>query len=197
MSQQQATREKDLAGTIPQNILSRIARKVSRIWWRSWLRLTKPGLRCGKQCWIFYSKVRFDTWPGPIEMGDQCTITGGHLMGRVHLGDRVNLVDPYRVGGSSRYKVTIGSDTWVAPNAYLVPVTHCYKRRDLTVSQQGSRGGDITIGRDCWIGINVVVSPGVTIGDGAVIGANSVVTKDIPEYAIAAGAPAEVISWRQ
>ncbi|WEN69649.1 CatB-related O-acetyltransferase [Staphylococcus sp. NRL 16/872] len=52
------------------------------------------------------------------------------------------------------------------------------------------------IGNDVWLGANVVVLQGVTIGDGAIIGANAVVTKDIPDYAIAVGIPAKVIKYR-
>ena len=53
------------------------------------------------------------------------------------------------------------------------------------------------MGDDVWIGTNSVVLPGVTIGKGAVIGAGTVVTKDIPEYAIAVGNPARVIKYRE
>ncbi len=56
--------------------------------------------------------------------------------------------------------------------------------------------GDINIGNDVWLGFNTTILSGVTIGDGAVIGANSLVTKDIPPYAIAAGQPARVITYR-
>ena len=60
-----------------------------------------------------------------------------------------------------------------------------------------SVGGDLaTIGNDVWIGANVVVLRGVTIGDGAIVAANAVVTKDIPPYAIAGGIPAKVIRPR-
>ncbi|MEH7470020.1 CatB-related O-acetyltransferase [Priestia megaterium] len=52
------------------------------------------------------------------------------------------------------------------------------------------------IGNDVWCGANVVIRQGIEIGDGAVIGANSVVTKDIPSYAIAVGAPAKIIRYR-
>lgn len=55
----------------------------------------------------------------------------------------------------------------------------------------------ITLGDDVWIGANSVILPGVTIGRGAVIGAGAVVTKDIPEYAIAVGNPARVIKYRE
>jgi acetyltransferase-like isoleucine patch superfamily enzyme len=54
----------------------------------------------------------------------------------------------------------------------------------------------ITIGNDVWIGVEALVLDGVTIGDGAVIGARSVVTKDIPPYAIAVGSPAKIIKYR-
>lgn len=54
----------------------------------------------------------------------------------------------------------------------------------------------VRIGSDCWLGAMVAVLKGVTIGDGAVIGAGSVVTRDIPGYTIAAGVPAEVIRER-
>lgn len=176
------------------------ARGLRRAWvrFRLWLvRLRNPGLTVGARPRIDFARVRFDTWPGPISIGDDCGVYGGDIEGTLVVGDRVNLIRPCRIGGSSRYAVTIGSDTWVAPNAFIVSVTHACNRRDLTIREQGTRGGDITIGEDCWIGVNVVVSPGVTIGRGAVIGANSVVTKDIPEYAIAVGAPAKVIGNRE
>lgn len=54
----------------------------------------------------------------------------------------------------------------------------------------------IEIGDDCWLGINVVVAPGVVIGRGCVIGANSVVTRNLPPYSVAVGAPARVIRQR-
>ncbi|MBU4174073.1 MAG: maltose O-acetyltransferase [Actinobacteria bacterium] len=56
--------------------------------------------------------------------------------------------------------------------------------------------GPVTIGSDCWLGAMVVVLKGVTIGDGAVVGAGAVVTTDIPEYAIAVGVPAKVVGER-
>jgi len=176
------------------------ARVLRRLWVRfriALIRLRNPGLTIGVRPRIDFSRVRFDTWTGPIAIGDDCGIYAGSIEGTLTLGDNVNLMSPCRVGGSSIYKVTIGSNTWVAPNAYIVPVTHVHKRRDLTITEQGVRGGDITVGEDCWIGINAVISPGVTIGKGAVIGANSVVTRDIPEYAVAVGAPAKVIGRRE
>lgn len=56
--------------------------------------------------------------------------------------------------------------------------------------------GDIIVKDDVWIGYNSIIMSGVTIGQGAVIGAGSIVTHDIPEYAIAAGVPARIIKYR-
>src|SRR5690606_10031801 len=58
------------------------------------------------------------------------------------------------------------------------------------------RGKPVAIGNDVWIGHGAVVMPGVSIGDGAVVGANAVVTKDVPPYHIVAGAPARVLRPR-
>lgn len=56
--------------------------------------------------------------------------------------------------------------------------------------------GDVIIGNDVWIGLNSTILSGVKIGDGAIIGAGSVVTKDVPNYAICAGNPARLIKYR-
>ncbi len=63
-------------------------------------------------------------------------------------------------------------------------------------SVTGIRKGNVVIGNGVWIGDSVVVLPGVKIGNGAVIGAGSIVTKDIPDYAVAVGNPARVIKMR-
>jgi acetyltransferase-like isoleucine patch superfamily enzyme len=64
----------------------------------------------------------------------------------------------------------------------------------VTEREQGlERALPIKIGRDCWLGGNVSVMAGVTIGDGCTIGSNSTVTRDIPAYSVAAGSPARVI----
>lgn len=64
------------------------------------------------------------------------------------------------------------------------------------VAAAWNRKGDIMIGNDVWIGYEAVILAGVTIGDGAVIGARAVVTKDVPPYAIVGGVPARVIRSR-
>ena len=56
--------------------------------------------------------------------------------------------------------------------------------------------GAVSIGNACWIGDNVIILPAVTVGDGAVIGAGSIVTKDVPPFAVVAGNPARLLKYR-
>jgi len=62
---------------------------------------------------------------------------------------------------------------------------------------QGDTFDPVIIGDDVWIGCNVVILPGTTIGSHAVIGAGAVVTKDIPEYAVVVGNPARIVKFRE
>ena len=65
-----------------------------------------------------------------------------------------------------------------------------------SVADAWDNKGDIVVGNDVWIGYEAVILSGVTIGDGAVIGARAVVTKDVPPYAVVGGVPAKVIKYR-
>ena len=82
--------------------------------------------------------------------------------------------------------VHIGDRTWVLNGAFVMAHDHC---RSLRV--------DTYIGKDCVIGVNAIIMPGVKIGNGAVIGAGAVVTKDVPDYAIVGGVPAKIIKYRK
>ena len=82
------------------------------------------------------------------------------------------------------------------PFAQMLPMVKGLKVKQLPPNGLPTTKGDIVIGNDVWIGQDVTILSGVKIGDGAVVGAKSVVTKDIPAYAIAAGNPAEVKKYR-
>jgi maltose O-acetyltransferase len=87
--------------------------------------------------------------------------------------------------------VNIGSRTLFGPNVQIYTATHPINHDERAVGLEYAR--PITIGDDVWIGGSTVICPGVTIGDRSVIGAGSVVTKDIPADVIAAGNPCRVI----
>ncbi|OZG61492.1 bacterial transferase hexapeptide repeat protein [Bifidobacterium lemurum] len=87
--------------------------------------------------------------------------------------------------------ITIGDHTMIGPNVTLVTTGHPV-RPDLR-EKLGQYSEPVVIGRNVWIGAGVTVLPGVTIGDNSVIGAHSLVTKDIPANVVAYGSPCEVV----
>lgn len=87
--------------------------------------------------------------------------------------------------------VTIGSRTLFGPNVQIYTATHPMDHKERATGLEYAK--PIKIGEDVWVGGSVVICPGVTIGDRSVIGAGSVVTKDIPDDVFAAGNPCRVI----
>lgn len=92
--------------------------------------------------------------------------------------------------------VTIGDNVTIGPDCNIWTTNHVTSDLSKPINTQGMKAKPIIIHEDVWIGVNTIVLPGVTIGRGAVIGAGAVVTKDIPDYAIAVGNPANVIKTR-
>ena len=88
-------------------------------------------------------------------------------------------------------KVSIGSRTLFGPNVQLYTATHPIDFKERAGGLEYAK--PIVIGEDVWIGGSVVICPGVTIGDRTVIGAGSVVTRDVPAGVFAAGNPCKVI----
>ena len=91
--------------------------------------------------------------------------------------------------------IVIGDDCLIAPFVYIVDSNHQIKKGQ-KINEQPNESGPISIGNDVWIGSNVTILKGVHIGDGAVIGANSLVNTDVPANAIYAGTPAKMIGER-
>ena len=79
----------------------------------------------------------------------------------------------------------------VAPGVRIATINHDFNERHTKYTY-----GKVTIGKNAWIGLNVTICPGVTIGKYAVVAAGAVVTKDIPDYAVAGGVPAKVIKMQ-
>ena len=90
----------------------------------------------------------------------------------------------------------IGKNVMMGPDVTILTHTHNIDRTDIPMGHQGSRIAEVVIGNDVWIGMRVIIMPGVKIGNGVVIGAGAVVTKDVPDFAIVGGVPAKIIRYR-
>lgn len=107
----------------------------------------------------------------------------------IHIGE--NFIGNFNLTILDEAEVRIGDNVMIGPNCSLITVTH---HSDALERRNGlMRGLPITIGNNVWIAANVVVLPGVTIGDNAIIGAGSVVTKDVEPNTVVAGNPAKFI----
>jgi acetyltransferase-like isoleucine patch superfamily enzyme len=96
---------------------------------------------------------------------------------------------------SAATSVRLGEKVLIARNVYVSDHIHAYGNPEVAVLDQGlTRLQPVVIEDGAWLGENVVVCPGVTIGRGAVIGANAVVREDVPPHAVAVGIPARVVS---
>lgn len=95
---------------------------------------------------------------------------------------------------AAQQRVTIGDHVMFANGCFIGDAEHRFDDPELPVTWQGfTSKGPVTIGANCWFGVHCAVASGVTIGERCVIGANSVVTKDVGEATIAAGAPARKV----
>ena len=107
-----------------------------------------------------------------------------------HIGERSSLW-----AGDTTGRIVIGDTVSLAPEVFIIASDYGFERGK-PFRQQSKRERDVIIGDDVWLGVRVVVTAGVTIGDGCIVGAGAVVTKDLPPNAIAAGVPARVIGER-
>ncbi|CAI4217914.1 unnamed protein product [Parascedosporium putredinis] len=89
--------------------------------------------------------------------------------------------------------ITVGDRTLIGPNCSFFSASHPQDPTLRNGTAGPESGKPIVIGADCWLGGNVIILPGVTIGRGSTVGAGSVVTKDVPEYTCVAGNPARII----
>ena len=115
----------------------------------------------------------------------------GYVIGDlVYIGEDCIIIDDLG-DSSSEFNLTIGDRAAISPRVTFV--LHTQPNDARTVPYVNSHKGSITVCADAWIGTGAVILPNVTIGEGAVVGANSVVTKSVPPYTVVGGVPARKI----
>ena len=129
-----------------------------------------------------------------------------------HVGENVN-IEPHAyfnhalsigdnsgIGSYSELygEIQIGNDVMMGTHCIIYSRNHDFSRTDIPMWKQGfSAVKPVIIGDDVWIGGRVTILPGVHVGNGVVIGAGAVVTKDVPDYAVVGGNPAKVLKSRK
>jgi acetyltransferase-like isoleucine patch superfamily enzyme len=166
-------------------------------WRKSYFRVL--GMRIGRHTWLGRLSV---TWPHQVDIGCSCLIEEGvsfKFDGIWCPGPSIVIVDVVFIGRGCEFnirkQITVGSRTAIASGCQFIDHDH-----DITGTKLDELPGPeaaIEIGEDVWLGCNVIVLKGVTIGDGAVIAAGAVVTKNIPAGEVWAGIPAKKISSRK
>lgn len=125
----------------------------------------------------------------------ECTGVIRELGEELVIGDNVGIAANAFI--AMRGKIKIGSNTIFGPGVSIHAENHNFQETDKPIKLQGATRKGIKIGEDCWIGSKAIILDGVTIGNHCVIAAGAVVTKDVPDYAIAGGVPAKVIKMRK
>jgi len=157
--------------------------------------LNISGCRIGKNVEVLHGVS--------IKRNNDCLVSVG-MNSRLREGLIIQSADGVSVGNNTDLgpytviygKVSIGNFVMISPHVMLVAGTHNFDSRAIPMRSQGGAIQEIVIGDDVWIGANAVILGGRRIGEGAVIGAGSVVTKDVEPYAIVAGNPARFIKYR-
>ena len=129
-----------------------------------------------------------------IRIGKNCVFQGSPDS-KIILHDGVTVNN----GGviTSLFQITIGSGTSIGEFTSIRDYNHKFNDPEIPIKSSIYLGAPIVIGEDCWIARGCVILPGVTIGDGAIVAANSVVNKDVEPYSIVGGVPAKLIKYRK
>lgn len=163
--------------------------QVSR-WWRAFRLRCTGRISVGSNCRIEQSAVFDLDGGGTIHVGDEVEIQVGAVLAThgadIHIEDGA-YIGPYCViyGG-----VTIGRHSMIAAHSVIVPANHSTAAGDIPMQLQPKTREGIRIGHDVWIGAHCTILDGVSLGDGCVIGAGSVVSQSVSPMTIAYGVPA-------
>lgn len=152
--------------------------------------------------WL-YKKIRWNTHimltahihrKGNVSLGYKSSISHGVTINcnEFKLGNNSQLNPNVTIYGN----VIIGCNVMIAPSVMIAGGNHNFSNRNIMMINQGSTSKGIEIDDDVWIGANSVILDGVKIGRGSIIGAGSVVTKDIVPYSINFGNPCKYIKSR-
>lgn len=166
---------------------------LRRIYYRSRLATSAPELTIQTNVTI--------TCPGSISIGHKCHLARDCKLyatpeSLIRIGTNFSANANVMINARGEGHITIGNNVLIGPNVVLRSNNHVFERADMLINDQGMTEGSIIIGNDVWIASNAVILQNVSIGDGAVVAAGAVVTKDVPPYTVVGGVPARAIGTR-
>jgi galactoside O-acetyltransferase len=153
--------------------------------------------KCGKRLRLAWGAVV--KGPENIILGDDFSTTGtlyiyAHDGGYVEVGNRCSVNTNVQLGGAGG-RLVIGNNVMIGPNVVIRVANHGMAR-DKLMRDQSHISGEIIVEDDVWIGSNAVITSGVTLANGTIVGAGAVVTKSTEPYSIVGGVPARKIGER-
>ncbi|MCR4405508.1 MAG: acyltransferase [Anaerolineae bacterium] len=164
-----------------------------------------PNLRMGSHCFIddYVTIYAHPGAQGGVYLADNVHLYRWSIVelgkgdGSLHIGSNT-YIQAGCILNAFVASINIGANCMIAQHCAFMPYQHSFTDPGRPMREQPlTSRGDIVLEDDVWLGVNVCVLDGVTIGQGAIVGAGAVVTKDIPPYAIAGGVPARVIRFRE
>jgi acetyltransferase-like isoleucine patch superfamily enzyme len=168
--------------------------------------------------YTFINRYKFGSWGSKSVIEPSAKLINPYL---IHVGSEVSISEHAWLNakderGNKKPTLIIGDGTsigrfvhinaWrevvierfvlIADRVYISDADHKFSELDIPIIHQGDHfKGSIRLKEGCWIGIGAVILPGVTIGKNAIVGANSVIRKDVPDYAVVSGNPATIIKY--
>lgn len=161
--------------------------------WRMRLRGVRAGAKCAAGSRLHLRNARGITLGARVEIEHDVYLKLVTAEARLRVGDFAFIGAGCEIDVAA--SVSIGAHTLLAPGVFITDHAHNFARAK-RLDEQGSRIAPVAVGDDVWLGAKCVVLAGVTIGDGAIVGAGAVVTKDVAPCAIVAGVPAREIGRR-
>ena len=128
--------------------------------------------------------------------GFDCKIYASELS-RIKIGSNCAFNSNVMINARGKGNIVIGNNVLVGPNVVIRSSDHAFNNLNLNINDQGMKDGEIIIKDNVWISSNCVILQNVIIGEGSVIAAGAVVTKNVDPYSVVGGVPAKLIKKRQ
>ncbi len=139
-------------------------------------------------------------WRRQLKKGKACRIHSRASLrnvNNIYLGDNVRITMDCCIWAGQTSKIEIGNNVIIGPGVKVIASNHGTSKVDVPMVFQERVENDIIIGNDVWIGANAIILNGISVGDGAIVAAGSVVTKNVLPYTLVGGCPAKLIRNRK